>query len=155
MNELALKITLPKQRGEWVEMRFMARAVEHGLCVSKPWGDSALYDFAVEVRGRFLRVQVKSTAKRKTTGYRCFVRGYGGPYAPGSFEFLAIYLVPEDIWYIIPAAKIAASGSILLAPERKTSKYESFREAWQLLTGRETDDQTAPQPMTGCHESVQ
>jgi hypothetical protein len=29
-----------KQRGEWAEMKFMARAAEHGLPGSKPWGDS-------------------------------------------------------------------------------------------------------------------
>src|SRR5438552_12970322 len=51
----------PKRRGEWVELQFMARAAAHGLTVSKPWGDSARYDFIVEQRGRFRRVQVKST----------------------------------------------------------------------------------------------
>ncbi|MGC2328565.1 MAG: hypothetical protein WA604_17770, partial [Candidatus Sulfotelmatobacter sp.] len=30
----------PKARGEWVESVFMARASEHGLAVSKPWGES-------------------------------------------------------------------------------------------------------------------
>lgn len=38
----------PKRRGEWVELQFMARAHAHGLIVSKPWGDSARYDFIVE-----------------------------------------------------------------------------------------------------------
>ena len=42
----------PKNRGEWAEMRFMARAAEQGFRVSKPWGDSARYDFAVEENGR-------------------------------------------------------------------------------------------------------
>jgi hypothetical protein len=51
----------PKARGEWAEMRFMARAAEHRLCVAKPWGDMAPYDFAVEHNGRFLRVQEKCT----------------------------------------------------------------------------------------------
>jgi hypothetical protein len=30
-----------KLRGEWAELRFMTRAAEHGLMISKPWGDSA------------------------------------------------------------------------------------------------------------------
>jgi len=50
-----------KLRGEWVELRFMTRAAEHGVMVSKPWGDSAPYDFMIEHNGRVLRVQVKST----------------------------------------------------------------------------------------------
>src|SRR5438876_2244079 len=53
-----------KQRGEWAELRFMARAAEHGLSVSKPWGDSQRYDVTVEHNGRFLRVQVKSTVAK-------------------------------------------------------------------------------------------
>jgi hypothetical protein len=40
-----------KERGEWGELCFMARAAEHGLRVTKPWGDSAPYDFAIEHNG--------------------------------------------------------------------------------------------------------
>ena len=39
----------------------MVRAAEQGLNVSKPWGETAHYDFAVEEGGHFVRVQVKST----------------------------------------------------------------------------------------------
>ena len=39
----------------------MARAAREGLQVSKPYGDSASYDFIVECRARCPRVQVKST----------------------------------------------------------------------------------------------
>lgn len=46
-----------KARGEWAELRFMTRATELGLRVTKPWGDNAPYDLAVEASGRFLRVQ--------------------------------------------------------------------------------------------------
>ena len=50
-----------KERGEWAELCFMARAAERGLNVSKPHGDSASYDVGVEQNGRYLRIQVKST----------------------------------------------------------------------------------------------
>jgi hypothetical protein len=30
-----------KARGEWAELRFMTRAAELGLRVTKPWGDNA------------------------------------------------------------------------------------------------------------------
>ena len=45
-----------KHRGEWTELVFMTRVIERGFSVSKPWGDSARYDVAVERCGRFLRV---------------------------------------------------------------------------------------------------
>ena len=57
-----------KQRGEWVELQFMAEAALHGYHVLKPWGDSLAYDVAVEHGGNLIRVQVKSTTKRANTG---------------------------------------------------------------------------------------
>ncbi len=54
------KIRNCKRRGEWAELRFMTRAAEYGLCVSKPWGESSQYDLVVECDGAFVRVQVKS-----------------------------------------------------------------------------------------------
>jgi PD-(D/E)XK endonuclease len=61
MTNRGINIKNRKQRGEWAEMCFMARAATHGLCVAKPYGDSARFDFAIEHHGHFLRVQVKST----------------------------------------------------------------------------------------------
>ena len=61
MKNNGMKIKHPKLRGEWAELRFMTCAAEHGLCVTKQWGETARYDFAVEHEGHFVRVQVKST----------------------------------------------------------------------------------------------
>jgi PD-(D/E)XK endonuclease len=46
-----------KERGEWAELCFMARAADRGLNVSRPHGDSASYDVGVEQNGRFLRIR--------------------------------------------------------------------------------------------------
>jgi hypothetical protein len=51
-----------KQRGEWVELKFMTEAAQRRFGVSKPWGDTRAYDVGVEHGENFLRVQVKSTA---------------------------------------------------------------------------------------------
>ena len=130
-----MSIKHPKVRGEWAELRFMARAAEQGLQVIKPWGETARYDFAVDHEGRFVRVQVKSTMFKDRGGYSCTVRGSRGPYRGDAFDFLAAYLIPEDVWYIIPAAKFLGQGSIALYPELKDSKYGPYREAWHLLRG--------------------
>ena len=50
-----------KERGEWAELCFMAKAKGIGMAVLKPYGESGPYDVAVENGGRILRVQVKST----------------------------------------------------------------------------------------------
>jgi len=127
------KIKHPKLRGEWAELCFMVRAAEKGLQVSKPWGETARYDFAVERDGRFVRVQVKSTMFRDRGGYSCTVRGCRGPYEGDPFDFVAAYLIPEDLWYIIPEEMIRGQGSIAVYPRLKKSKYGRYREAWHLL----------------------
>jgi PD-(D/E)XK endonuclease len=78
--KVKVKIKHPKRRGEWAEMRFMAKAAENGLEVAKPYGEMSRYDFAVEYEGKFVRVQVKSTMASHGRGYECTVRGWRGPY---------------------------------------------------------------------------
>jgi len=101
--------------------------------VSKPWGEMQSYDFIVGRPHGFASVQVKSTTTELGTGYACVVRGGHKPYAGGSFDFLAAYVVFEDVWYIIPAEKIQGKGCVALYPKSKKSKYEKYREAWKLL----------------------
>ena len=113
----------------------MVRAAEKGLQVSKPWGETARYDFAVERDGRFVRVQVKSTMFKDRGGYSCTVRGCRGPYVGDPFDFVAAYLILEDLWYIIPEEMIRGQGSIAVYPQLKKSKYGVYREAWDLLRG--------------------
>lgn len=135
-----------KKRGEWAEMRFMARAAEHGLQVSKPFGDSARYDFAVEANGRFLRVQVKSTTSRRSRGYACKIV-YGGDrgYASEDVDFFAVYVIPEDVWFILPVEVVTCgTPNLLLAPHRMPHKYAPYEEAWHLL--KESLSTPAPEP---------
>src|ERR1017187_7568281 len=114
-----------KLRGELAELRFMTSAAEHGLRVIKPWGDSSRYDFVVEQTGRFLRVQVKSTSIQ--------------PYTSAEIDFLAVYIVPADTWYVIPIKVISrAKTGISLCPHNSLSKHAVYQEAWHLLQQNET-----------------
>jgi hypothetical protein len=123
----------PKARGEWAEMRFMTRAAEHNLTVTKPWGESSHYDFIIDCRGRFLRIQVKSTMFRKNNSYAVNVHG-GKAYSKGDFDFLAAYIIPIDLWYIIPAdLAITGQEKLYVTPDSPNTKYEPYREAWHLL----------------------
>ncbi len=123
-----------KIRGEWAEMRFMARASENGLVVTKPWGDSARYDFVVEYDRCFLRIQVKSTVTRKNRVYPVMLRGATALYTEDDFDFLAAYIIPVDAWYIIPSS-VAITGhqKIHLSPTNPKSRHNVYREAWHLL----------------------
>ena len=128
-------ISNKKLRGEWAEMCFMVRAAEQGLPIAKPWGEMRTYDFIVGSTGHFVSVQVKSTIFEAGAGYECTVRGGHTAYPPGSFDFLAAYVVRDNAWYIIPEEEIAGKGSVCLYPKSKTARHEKFREAWHLLQG--------------------
>ena len=135
------RIRQPKRRGEWAELIFAARAAAHGFIVTKPWGDSAPYDFILEKNRRFVRVQVKSTYYRRgrNTGYMCMVRGSiaAGPYKAGDFEFLAAYVIPKDLWFIIPINEILGKKAVFLGSAKpRMSRIETCREAWHLLEYR-------------------
>ncbi len=114
----------------------MARAAEQGLQVTKPWGETARYDFAVEHEGRFVRVQVKSTMFRENDGYSCTVRGCRGPYVGDPFDFVAAYLIPEDIWYIIPAGTFQGQGSIGLYPRAEEVEVWAVQGSLAFAAGK-------------------
>jgi hypothetical protein len=126
-----------KKRGEWAESVFLVRAGEEGLAASKPWGDSRSFDCVVGRPGKFVAVQVKCTIARLVsgTGYNCSVCSSHKPYPPGSFDFVAAYVILEDVWYIIPEKEIRGLKSISLCTTELGSeaKYEQYREAWSLL----------------------
>ncbi len=124
-----------KKRGEWAESVFLARASEEGLAASKPWGDSRSFDCVVGRPGKFVAVQVKCTIAKleKGDGYICSVCSSHKPYPPGSFDFVAAYVILEDAWYIIPEKLIRGLKSISLCTVGAEAKYEHYREAWGLL----------------------
>jgi len=126
------------QRGEWTEARFMIRACEHGFNVSRPWSGSSRYDFAIELNGEFLRVQVKSTTWTNGAGHKASVcRTRQQLYTGKEIDFFAVYVIPEDAWYIIPAKVVVRLDSgIYLFPHctsKRKHKYECYFEAWHLL----------------------
>jgi len=125
-----------KERGEWAELCFMARAAGLGLRVSKPYGDSASYDVGVEHNGKILRVQVKSTIYRRR-GVESYSLNVHGPrrqlYDKRAVDFFAVYLIPIDTWYILPFEKVGGNFSLHITPGSKRQRYDRYREAWDLF----------------------
>ena len=145
MEKRKPKIEDNEERGEWAEIIFMARAIKHGIAISKPWGDSRSYDFVVGRPGRSFAVQVKCTTFEIPTGankdYVCNITS-GRPYSRGSFDFLAAYLVSEDAWYIVPEEDVLGKKSISLATNCFEARYEEYREAWHSLEDKLDDGET-------------
>lgn len=129
----------PRDKGDWAEMRFMAEATRRGLIVSRPYGAVA-FDFAVcPKKGPFSRVQVKSVWSIHGGCYRIRTSHQRGRlYRRGEIDFIVGYVVPEDVWYIIPISEIRY-GSAYFVPHVPGSRarWEKFREAWGLLRGEE------------------
>ena len=124
----------------------MADAMRHGYKVLKPWGDSQPFDVALCFGRRIVRVQVKSTSNRYSTGYLCQFKPnyFSQPYSLDQLDFFAAYVIPQNTWYLVPA-KVVLGGiqnkvGLMLHPMQPMKKnryrYESYREAWPLLTPR-------------------
>jgi len=126
-----------KRRGEAAEAAFLARATYLGFSVCIPWGDSNRY---VELDRGFLRVQVKSATRYAETRYRVKTTGANGQvYTSKEIDFFVGYVVPENIWYIIPIQAIGHRKNIRFYPTtRRQSRamFEKYREAWCLLDSR-------------------
>ena len=136
-----------KERGEWVELQFMARAVGDGFKVSKPWGDSSAYDVGVECGERILKIQVKSTDCRMGTGYLCGFKPneHSERYTIKKVDFFAAYVIPENAWYVLPAGVVLRTKSmdLMICPVQKRKydryRYEGYRDAWVLLLPVKTE----------------
>jgi hypothetical protein len=97
------------------------------------------YDFIVDNGAHLVRVQVKSTSTVSNGLYHVNAgrRSTSGPvpYQPSQVDYLAIYVFPEDTWYILPVPILVGRNSLLLYPHRnpKPGRYGPYREAWHLL----------------------
>ena len=137
-----------KERGEWAEVCFMARAMGLGMGVLKPYGESRCYDVAEESGGRILRVQVKSTIYCRRGGeYSLNVMGAGRKrYRKGSVDFFAVWVIPIGEWYIVPDEAMGRRLTLHFTPGSKRSKWIKYREAWELL--RVLEIQACVDPLT-------
>jgi len=139
-KNLRMRWMRPKEQGAWAELCFMARAMEERLAPSRPWADGR-FDVGVDYKELRSRVQVKSTVyKRRGESYSLNVMGPGrSPYKDGEIDFVAVYLIPEDTWYIVPYDRMVGKKgrrcSIHFTVGAKREKYGDCKEAWWLLRG--------------------
>ena len=128
-----------KALGEVVELRFYLKAFEKGLIVSKPFGDSAKYDFIVDSGNGLYRVQVKSTQRldtsnrgnRYTVSFCC--SGDKRIYKNEEIDFIVAYITPLDTWYIIPITAIHSKNGNFRPHKDGKGKMEEYKEAWGLF----------------------
>ncbi len=136
----AVAVPTRKRRGEAAEAAFLARATALSFSVCLPWGDSNRYDSVVELNRGFVRVQVKSATGYAEHRYRVKTTGANGQvYTSAEIDFFVAFIVPENLWYIIPIQAIGGRKGIRFYPHtRRQSRalFEKYREAWCLLDSR-------------------
>ena len=96
----------------------------------------------VDAGERLWRVQIKCTAAVRAGGYHIqpihFVYGKKKvTYTAEDIDVLAAYIIPLDVWYVVPIEAIGAGTSLRLYPEGgcKVARFEGYREGWGLFGG--------------------
>ncbi len=124
------------------EAAFLHKAVSLGFKVTKPWGDSERYDFVLDAGERLWRVQIKCTAAVYERGFRIQaphgIYGKSGvAYTAEDVDVLAAYIVPLDMWYVVPLDALGRSTSLQLYPDGacQHARFEKYREAWDFFRG--------------------
>jgi PD-(D/E)XK endonuclease len=85
------------------------------------------------------RVQVKSAYRSGEYGGIHVSCAHGNEnkkaYSLKDIDVLVTYIVPEDLWYVLPVSLFRKIKGMKLFPasRRRRSKYEVYREGWQLL----------------------
>jgi hypothetical protein len=140
-----------KRTGELAEAAFVVKAAGLGFAVSKPWGDSERYDF-IDAGHSTFRVQIKCTESLNANGYQVQStytdRNQKGHYSTTDIDFLVGYILPLDLWYVVPSHALPPSASLRFYPEGNISRrarFEHYREAWHLF---QTPKQTNPSHAT-------
>jgi hypothetical protein len=127
----AIGLSTRKRHGEAAEAAFLAKASSLGFGVAKPWGDSERYDFILDSGAHCWRVQVKSTESRVKSRYRVKAAGWKARYTPDEIDFLVVYIVPENLWYVVPVEACASRQCLQFYPHRGgKGRLEQYREAW-------------------------
>ncbi len=143
---------LATRQGNLAETAFLYRGTELGFRISQPYGNCERYDFIVDNGRKRWRVQVKSTRVlcgknryRVNVGHRPIAE-VNRPitsvaYLQSEIDFLAVYILPERTWYIVPIAGLAGRVrlSFFAGEDAKAGPNGVFHEAWHLLAGRKTE----------------
>ena len=134
---------MSKKQGEFVELRFMVECLKRDYIIAPVYGDNASYDCIVDVGGKLTRVQIKSTGRKETTNRqnRYYVScAHGADYKSGytkeDADIIAAYVIPVDVWYIVPIHIIKGKKNMALyphRPEKRKDNYEVWRDRWDLF----------------------
>lgn len=130
---------LATTQGIYSESIFASECLKRYIEVSKPITDKFGYDFIIK-NGCFKTVQVKSTNRfhketKNATSYKIqLTKGANDRcYEKSDFDYLAVYIIPANIWYIIPH-ELINTKTLRFNPDSKKCKWFSYKNKWDLLS---------------------
>jgi hypothetical protein len=132
-----------RKLGDLGEVAFLHKATALGFMVAQPYGVGYPFDFIVQGGRDLCRVQVKAAAHMRDGLYAvniCRCQGRRNrAYREGEVDFVAVYIIPEDTWFILPVREVENRQMLMFRPKgyRRRDIYAHYREAWHLL--REPD----------------
>jgi hypothetical protein len=128
-----------QKRGEQGELAFLSKAASLGFDLALPYGQSRRYDVVVDNGKNLWRVQVKTTEHILNGLYLAGIHHRANrkahAYTESEIDFVAVYILPEKTWYILPVREVTEHRSLLFRPKGYTRRdpYAHYREAWHLL----------------------
>ncbi|HZR57618.1 MAG TPA: group I intron-associated PD-(D/E)XK endonuclease [Terriglobales bacterium] len=133
-----------QRNGDIAEASFVVKAESLNFRVAKPWSKDNRYDFILDSGKRLHRMQLKCTASINYRAYQikplCTIkRKTAREYTPEDIDFLVAYIIPSNIWYVIPIAAIKGKKCLRFYPDIvcRNPRWEIYREAWHLLRDHE------------------
>ena len=124
----------------------MHKATSLGFPLALPYGHLHRYDFVVEGGKNLWRVQVKTSRFMMRGLYRLCIyhttKRVGQAYTESEIDFVAVYIIPEKTWYILPVREVSGRRTLFFRPTGHPGldPYACYREAWHLV--REPDGLT-------------
>ncbi len=135
-----------KLKGDIAEQATILKVLERGWAVIKPLGDRLPYDLVLDIKGKLVKIQIKSAwldkksgnfvvdNRRTKTNRRLMLRE---PYKKSDFDFAVIYLNGPNIFYVLPNKIFTTYGSTIHFVEEKKRQRKpisaDFRDAWDLI----------------------
>jgi hypothetical protein len=132
----------PITTGDLAEIAFRLRGALRGWIVPVPCVEKQAYDSIIDNGRDLLRIQVKSSeVPCSKTRYRINL-GHGvnskTAYTKADIDYFAIYLIPEDTWYLLkppPDAWVLSFPSAATPRVRHTSSTSKHGNRWNGTKG--------------------
>ncbi len=151
----------PKE-GEQGELAFLSKASSLGFALSLPYGHMQRYDFVVDSGKNIWRVQVKTTEHMLNglylVGMHHRANRSAHAYTASEIDFVAVYILPEKTWYILPVREVTSTGTYSFVPKAtpaatptpttaKPGTYSANPTAW---SSDEIEPPCSPTDKSGC-----